>query len=43
MKEKKKKDQKAEEAKNDFRIDRERIKAAHFFEEKHERLAFDPD
>ena len=39
----KKRLQKIEETKNDFRVDRERIKAAHGFEENNERLAFDPD
>ena len=29
--------------KNDFRIDRQRIKAAHFYEKTNERLTFDPD
>lgn len=32
-----------ERKKNDFRIDRQRIKAAHFYEKKNERLTFDPD
>jgi len=29
--------------KNDFRIDKERIKAAHFYEKTNERVTFDPD
>ena len=29
--------------KNDFRIDRKRIKAAHYWEKTHDRLTFDPD
>lgn len=32
-----------ERRKNDFRIDRTRIKAAHYYEKKNERLTFDPD
>ena len=32
-----------ESKKNDFRIDRLRIKAAHFYEKNNERLTFDPD
>lgn len=32
-----------ERKKNDFRIDRNRIRAAHFYEKTHERLTFDPD
>ena len=31
------------ENKNDFSIDKERIKAAHQYEETHERMVFDPD
>ena len=32
-----------ESKKNDFRIDRLRIKAAHYYEKNNERLTFDPD
>lgn len=39
----KEKQRKKQEEFNDFRVDRERIKAAHSYEEKNERLVFDPD
>ena len=32
-----------ERKRNDFRIDRQRIRAAHYYEKTHERLTFDPD
>jgi len=40
---KKKAKKKDDEPKNDFRVDRERIRAAHYYEKKHDRLVFDPD
>jgi len=32
-----------EESKNDFHIDKDRIRAAHFWEKTNKRLTFDPD
>ena len=32
-----------EEKNNDFHVDKDRIRAAHFFEKSNERLTFDPD
>ena len=32
-----------EDDRNDFRVDRDRIRAAHYLEENNQRLCFDPD
>ena len=31
------------EVRNDFKVDKDRIKAAHFYEESNQRMVFDPD